>query len=126
MDAPPVMSQQQRPVANSFADAFIRVLVCIAFGILGFWFPLWYEARIQNSDARFGFIFLYTLPVILVYAVYATVSLLRVYRVTAMFQRLRRFVLIPFLALFCWMPFIFVFIAFTRFYFYLFGQLMPK
>ena len=64
-------------------DAIFRSLAAIFVGIAGYWLPLLGAYYIERPfpgvdfDDRLGFYFGWTLPIILVYAILATISLTR-------------------------------------------------
>lgn len=93
-------------------DALIRSAASVIVGALGYWIPLfsvlYYErlARGADLDDRIGFYFLWTLPIIIVYAILATIGLCRAYWSSTSAGRWVSLVLVLVLASLCWSPLI--------------------
>jgi hypothetical protein len=70
MEQPPPI-----PLASRNNDLFIRCTLAVVIGVVGFWWPVWYEWHLpENSDSRLGVVFIFTLPIILAAAIWASVS----------------------------------------------------
>jgi hypothetical protein len=86
--------------------------VAICVGVLGFWLPLYganYYERLANGanlDDRLGFYFLWTLPIIIVYSILATISLVRACRGQTPSNHWVRLGLSFGIAVLCWSPLI--------------------
>jgi hypothetical protein len=72
-------------------------------GGLGFWYPMWYDRRLNNPDSRLGIVLVWTLPVITVFAVRATQAL-RATMPDRTFQAWLRSPLLSLLLVICWFP----------------------
>ena len=107
LDAPPV---RQGP--NQLVDALVRSVAAVAIGVAGFWYPLWCDRHFAaferhnhvDLDTRMGGLYLFSLPIILVFAILATISLARAYRSVARSGRWGRLTLVLVLATLCWSP----------------------
>jgi hypothetical protein len=86
-------------------DALLRSAASVAVGGAGFWLPNWMDRYYgPESFDRIGFLYIWSLPIIVIYAVLATVSLVRAYRATVGFGRWGRLAVILGLAMLCWSP----------------------
>jgi hypothetical protein len=85
-------------------EAFIRTVISVSVGVVGYWFPLWWDRKYAEPDSRIGMLFLWSLPIILIYAVLATGSLVRAYHYAPSSRRLPRVVLLVALVGLCWSP----------------------
>jgi hypothetical protein len=106
MQAPPIIAASKGPIIRQ-GDAFFRAGTSVCLGILGFWFPLWYDHRLDSADSRLGIVLLWTIPVIAVFAARATSALLA----TSPGSSFRGCVHSPIravLLLLCWSPFLFL------------------
>lgn len=57
-------------------DVAFRTMACVAVGVIGLWYPLWVDRKNDESaDSRIGMIFLWSLPMILAFAIWATSGL---------------------------------------------------
>jgi hypothetical protein len=70
-------------------DAVFRSLAAICIGIVGYWLPLLWANSIERPfpnedfDDRLGGFFIFTLPIILCFAVWAGISQIEAYRRTS-------------------------------------------
>lgn len=92
--------------------ATARSISAIAIGFLGYWLPIWAAYCIERPfpgvdfDDWLGSYFLGTLPIILVYAILATISQIRVLRNGSFLSLKWRVPLVICVATFCWSPLI--------------------
>jgi hypothetical protein len=81
-------------------------------GFAGYWLPLLWADYIEppfpgvDFDDRLGFYFFWTLPIILVYTILATVSQVRVCLEKSCSQRWGRIAVVIAVGAVCWSPFI--------------------
>lgn len=115
MHIPPTISGAAPYEREPYKDAVIRTGVCVLLGIVGFWYPCWYDWRLGGSqvDSQAGFVLNWTLPIIFGYALYSTLTFRRAYRLTPVTNRLKRSFTIPSLALLCWLPFLWIVLKIT-------------
>ena len=91
-------------------------------GVAGFWYPFWRDSQFaaferQNHvdlDSRMGFLYMFSLPIILVFAILATFSLARAFWGGSETRRWGRIALALALAGLCWSPVAFVGIGIIR------------
>ncbi len=101
-----------RPGQDNVKDAIFRSLAAILVGVVGYWLPLLGADYIERPfpgvdfDDRLGFFFVWTLPINLVYAILATISLTRAYRQEAFPNWFVGLVSLFGVAALCWSPFI--------------------
>src|SRR4029077_18858785 len=102
-------------VRDYFNDAVVRTGVCVTLGIIGFWYPCWYDWQLGGPqvDSRAGMVLVWPLPIIFSYALYSTLALRGAYRLTPVTNRLKRSLGIPALALLCWLPFLWIVVNIT-------------
>ena len=84
-------------------NALCRSAVSTLFGIIGFWFILWYDHGLDNPDTRLGMVMFLTLPVIGVFAARATQAILAASAARTLVSCLRSPLLVVLLLL-CWSP----------------------
>lgn len=76
MAAPPPEPPDENKGQNPLVDALFRAVACIAIGVIGFWYPLWADRKNDESaDSRIGMLFLWSLPIILGFAIWVTAGL---------------------------------------------------
>ncbi len=113
MTTPTLNAAPTRKGPNQLIDAFFWSVAAIAIGVAGFWYPLWRDSQFaaferQNHvdlDTRMGFLYMFSLPVILIFAILATISLGRSYWSASGWTRVA---LLLVLAVLCWSPLIFI------------------
>ena len=97
---------------SQFTDALLRSAAAVGVGVAGFWYPFWWDSQCAefekryhcDLDTRIGFFYLWTLPIIIFYAIRATVSLVRAYPGAPLFGRWGCLGLVLTLASLCWAP----------------------
>lgn len=100
--APPLTKQ------NQLVDALLRSIISVVVGVILFWIPLLsltYSERLAggaNIEAPWE-VLVFTLPVIIIYAILATISLKRACLITPSSRRVGRLILVFALAI-CWSP----------------------
>jgi hypothetical protein len=104
--------QSATPIAkqNHLMDALLRSVISVVVGVIFFWIPLWihsYFTRLAHGadiEDPVGVFLLFGLPIIIVFAILATISLKRAYLSAPSSSRVGRLVLVFGLAIFCWSP----------------------
>jgi len=104
MDFPPSIRSDSGSAGGELLSAVCRSAVAILFGIIGFWFILWYDRRLDNSDTRLGMVKFFTLPVIGVFAARATQAIILTSTARTLVSCLRSPLLLVLIVL-CWSPF---------------------
>jgi len=97
---------------NQLFDALLRSAAAVAIGVAGFWYPLWRDSQFAafekrehvDLDTRMGFLYLFSLPIILIFATLASISLARAFRSVPRSGRWGRLTLVLVLAALCWSP----------------------
>jgi hypothetical protein len=98
--------QAQSPLA----DAVIRSLAAICLGFVGYWLPLLCANYIERPfagadfDDRLGFLFVYSLPIILFYAARASTSQVQACRKMSSLSWSSRVALVIGGSALCWSP----------------------
>jgi hypothetical protein len=113
MTAPPLnIARTRQGPPSTLVDALFRSAAAIAIGVAGFWYPFWCDrqfAAFERSnhvdlDTRMGFLYLFSLPIILVFAILATFSLARAFWGPPPSRGRGHIVLALVLAGLCWSP----------------------
>jgi hypothetical protein len=108
----PLIAYRGQKGQGQLKDAAIRSLFSFLVGVAGYWLPLLWADAIERPfpgvdfDDRLGFYFMWTLPIILVYAIFAAMSQIRACLEKPRSQRWRRIVIFIVVGLICWSPFI--------------------
>jgi len=71
-----------------------RTVISVCVGVVGYCFPLWWDRKYAEPDSRIGMLFLWSLPIIVIYATLATGSLVRAYHYAPSSGRMFRVVLL--------------------------------
>jgi hypothetical protein len=116
MTTPPLNAAPVRQGPNQYVDAFFRSAAAVAIGVAGFWYPQWCDSQYAaferhnhvDLDSRMGFLYMFSLPIILVFAMLATFSLARAFWGGSPSRRWGRIALGLVLAGLCWSPVAFV------------------
>jgi hypothetical protein len=108
----PLIVYRGRKGQGQLKDAAIRSIFSFIVGVVGYWLPLLWADAIERPfpgedfDDRLGFYFMWTLPIILVHAIFATISQVRACLEKPGFRRWGRIVIFVVAALLCWSPFV--------------------
>jgi hypothetical protein len=99
---------------SQIVDAVLRSLAAICIGIVGYWLPfLWAESikrpfPNEDFDDRLGSFFLFTLPIILCFAIRAGISQIQAYRGGDSCNRKLATALVICGFALCWSPFLLI------------------
>jgi hypothetical protein len=104
MEIPPAISAVGAGGKTDVKDAMIRSGVSLTLGIIGFWYPVWYDWKLDTPDTRLGMVLLWTLPVILIYGIQAGHSLHRAFRTMWAGRRFGSALAFLSLGIVCWAP----------------------
>jgi len=102
----PLIVYRGKKKQNQGTDAIFRSAAAIAVGVVGFWLPQAIDCYYRYPDSldRIGFMYLWSLPIIVVYAILATISLVRGCRGVLASSHWGRLALVLSLAMLCWSP----------------------
>lgn len=112
MSTPPLAPSPPNRERKQLLDALLRSVAAVAIGVAGFWYPFWRDSQFAafekrehvDLDTRMGFLYLFSLPIIVIFATLATISLARAYRSMPRSGRWGRLTLVMVLAALCWSP----------------------